>query len=407
MKTTLSTQTYLPPKKILQNYAKVLVNFALNSGAGVKPGEVVMCVVPDVAKPLALELQNAILKAGGHPLMHIIPTGFDKSFYTLANDDQLTFFPEPYLRERAALIDHQIGIIADTDPLELKSISPAKLMRSRNAKKAYRDWLTDKETRGKFTWTIALWGVPAKAQEVGLSEKAYWKEIIKACFLDEQDPITKWKEISRLQKEILIKLNALEIEYLEIKGPDVDLKVQLGADRIWMGGSGRNIPSFEFFTSPNWRGTEGWIKFNQPLYRYGNILKDIRLEFKNGLISKAYAKQGNKFLQEMIKTENANKIGEYSLTDKRMSRISHVMAETLFDENIGGPFGNTHLAIGMAYKDCYRGDQSSLSKEEWEEKGFNDSAEHTDIISTTDRTVTATLTNGEKKVIYKDGMFVV
>ena len=53
---------YQPSQKILQKYAQVLVNFALNSGKGVKSGEVVMCQVPDVAKPLALELQNAILK---------------------------------------------------------------------------------------------------------------------------------------------------------------------------------------------------------------------------------------------------------------------------------------------------------------------------------------------------------
>jgi aminopeptidase len=110
-------------------------------------------------------------------------------------------------------------------------------------------------------------------------------------------------------------------------------------------------------------------------------------------------------LEEMLKTKNASKMGEYSLTDKRMSRITHTMAETLYDENIGGPFGNTHLAIGMAYKDCYRGDASVVAENEWEEMGFNDSAEHTDIISTTDRTVTAVLTDGTEKVIYKDGMF--
>jgi aminopeptidase len=66
---------------------------------------------------------------------------------------------------------------------------------------------------------------------------------------------------------------------------------------------------------------------------------------------------------------------------------------------------NDYLAIGMAYKDCYRGDKSLVSKPEWEKMGYNDSAEHTDIISTTDRTVTATLTSGEKMVIYKDGRF--
>ena len=107
----------------------------------------------------------------------------------------------------------------------------------------------------------------------------------------------------------------------------------------------------------------------------------------------------------MLKSKNADKIGEFSLTDKRMSRISHVMAETLFDENIGGPFGNTHLAIGMAYRDAYQGEASLLTEVDWENLGYNDSAEHTDIISTTDRTVTAHLLNGNKKIIYRNGEF--
>lgn len=400
-------QPFVPSDLILQRYADVLVNFALNSGKGVKKGEVVECAVPDVAKPFALALQNTILKAGAHGMIRLIPTGFDKDFFNLANENQLKFFPVEYYKAKAALVDHQIGIIADVDPRELQDVPPAKMMATRNARKAYREWLTDKEVQGKFTWTLALWGVPAKAKEVGLSEEKYWDQIINACFLDKEDPIAEWKRVTKLQKDILKKLNALEIECVHLQGEDADLKIQLGADRIWMGGSGRNIPSFECFTSPNWRGTTGWVKFNQPLYRYGNVLKNIRLEFQNGLVSKAHAEVGNSLLQEMFKTENANKLGEYSLTDHRMSRITHVMAETLFDENIGGPQGNTHMAVGMAYKDCYRGDDATkLTKKDWEAKGFNDSAEHTDIISTTRRTVTATLTNGVEKVIYKDGEFV-
>ncbi|MEO8581170.1 MAG: aminopeptidase [Patescibacteria group bacterium] len=400
------TPSFSPSKTLIDRYADVLVNFALNSGKGLKKGEVVDCVVPDEAKPLALALQNAILKSGGHPMIRLIPTGFDKDYYTLANEAQLKFFPIEYYQQRAKLVDHQIGVIADVDPRELEHVDMAKIMMARNARKAYRDWLTEKELKGKFTWTIALWGVEAKAKEVGLTLEEYWKQISKACFLDKKDPIGEWQKIFVLQKAILKKINSMEIESVHVFGPDADIVIRLGADRAWFGGSGRNIPSFECFTSPDWRGTEGWIYFNQPLYRYGNVMRDIRLEFHNGLVSKAHAKVGNTLLQEMLKTPNANKLGEYSLTDKRMSRITHIMAETLFDENIGGPQGNTHLAIGMSYKDCFKGDASKLTKADWEKRGFNDSAEHTDIISTTPRTVTATLTNGVQKVIYKNGMFV-
>lgn len=396
---------YIPPKDILNKYAQVLVHFALGKDEGITKGEVVQCIVPDIAKPLALELQNEILKAGGHVLMRIVPTGFDKDFYALASEEQLTFFPEAHLKTRADLIDHSIGIIADVDPFELQNTDPKKIFQARDSKKKFRDWLNKKENNGKFTWTIALWGVEAKAQQVGLSLEDYWQQIISACFLDQDDPIANWRRVKQQQISVRNALNELSIEKVHITGQDADLWITLGPDRVWKGGADRNIPSFELFTSPDWRGTEGWIKFNQPLYRYGNHIDGIELRFTDGRVSYAHAQTNNKILQTMLESENADKIGEFSLTDKRFSRITHPMAETLYDENMGGEYGNTHIAIGMAYKDCYRGNPASLTEKEWSELGFNDSPEHTDIISTSNRTVTAFLSDGTDRVLYKDGQF--
>lgn len=398
-------KNYQPPKRVLEKYADVLVNFALNSGKGIRKDEVVQIAVPDIAKPLALELRNAVLKAGGHPMLRLIPTLFDKDFYKLANDKQLTFFPEKYLRARADLLSHQIGIIADVDPEELKEVDSKKIMKSRSAQYPFREWLFEKEHEGKFTWTVALWGTEAKAKIVGLTLDQYWQQIIKACFLDKADPIAQWRTLAKSQKEIQSKLNKLSIKFLKILGKDVNLTIALGPERRWNTGSGSNIPSFEHFTSPDWRGAEGWIRFNQPLYRFGNIVEGIELEFKNGQVSSAHAKKGEKVLIDMLAEKNADKVGEFSLTDKSFSRITHPMAETLFDENIGGPFGNMHIAMGMAYKDCYKGDPAAVSEQEWEKMGYNNSAVHTDIVSTTDREVVATLEDGRSLVIYKGGRF--
>ncbi len=107
----------------------------------------------------------------------------------------------------------------------------------------------------------------------------------------------------------------------------------------------------------------------------------------------------------MIATPGADRIGEFSMTDKRFSRITKFMAETLFDENMGGPQGNSHIALGSAYEDTYTGDVSKLSKKESAALGFNDSSVHTDIITTTRRTVTAHLKDGSKRLIYKDGQY--
>ena len=105
----------------------------------------------------------------------------------------------------------------------------------------------------------------------------------------------------------------------------------------------------------------------------------------------------------MIATEGADRIGEYSLTDSRLSKITHFMADTLFDENVGGPQGNTHLAVGLGLRQCYDGDATAVNEKAWERLGFNQSSIHTDIVSTTDRTVTAILKDGTEHVIYTGG----
>ena len=94
-------------------------------------------------------------------------------------------------------------------------------------------------------------------------------------------------------------MNSLPIEKLHVEGPDADLWITLGEKRQWQSGGGANIPSFEIFTSPDWRGTEGCIRFNQPVYADGNLIKGVELEFKKGKVVRSSAKQGEKFLREI------------------------------------------------------------------------------------------------------------
>jgi aminopeptidase len=402
--------TYTPPAEILERYASVLVNFALGGGRGVQPGEVVRVVAPESAKPLYAALNRAVWRAGGHVIGGYQPDDDDainlsRDFYELASDAQLDRFAKHYMRGLVDEMDHQVSVIAESDPHALDTVDPAKIMRRGKSMRELLDWRGEKENAGKFTWTLGLYGTPAMAEEAGMSQEEYWEQIVHACFLDYEDPLTEWREVGERLDRTRERLDALDIERLHVEGEDADLWISLGERRRWLGGRGRNIPSFEIFTSPDWRGTEGWIYCNQPLYRYGNLVKGIRLTFTGGRVTGASAKENERVLTEMIATEGADKVGEFSLTDRRFSRITRFMAHTLYDENVGGSYGNTHIAVGRAYQDAYAGDPSELSAEQWQELGFNDSTVHTDIVSTTDRTVTATLRGGEERVIYRDGEF--
>jgi aminopeptidase len=401
---------YKPSQKILENYANVLVNFALGSGKGIKKGEVVHLVVEEIAKPLYVELRRAIWKAGGHVISDYRASNdkdfnIDQDFYLYAEGHQLEFFPANYLKGILDEVDHSIFIDSETDIEALKNVDPKKVMLRGKIFKPWMEWRDRKENAGKFTWTLGLYGTEEMAKEAGMSLREYWGQIIKACFLDEKDPIVKWKNVYKELEEYRQKLNKMPIDRVHVEGKDVDLWIKIGEKRAWNGGSGRNIPSFELFTSPDWRGTNGWIKFNQPLYRYGNLIEGIELEFKDGVVVKSKATKNEKVLKEMIATEGADRVGEFSMTDKRFSRITKFMATTLFDENVGGEFGNTHIALGNSYHDCYAGNPGKVSKKSWEKMGYNNSSVHTDIISTSDRKITAFMKDGTEKVIFENGQY--
>jgi aminopeptidase len=401
---------YAPDRGILERYARLMVEFALGGGAGVKPGDVVRVQGSDAGKPLYLEACKAVWRAGAHVIHGYMPSddqsgGVQRSFFELASDEQLAFLPEAYLRGLVAQSDHSLYIDSPTNPRSLQGIDPAKQMLHRQSRRPALEWEQEKENRGEFSWAIALYGTPELAAEARMSVEEYWEEIVKACFLTDDDPVARWREVQVQIQTHRDRLNALEIDRIHVEGAEADLWITLGECRLWKEGVGANLPSFEIFTSPDWRGTEGWIRFSEPLYAFGSLIHGVELEFQRGRVSRAAAAENEHLLQEMISTENADRVGEFSLTDARLSPITRFMAETLYDENVGGPYGNTHIALGDAYKDTYDGDPAALSDEDWESLGFNHSVIHTDIVSTSDRTVTAVLRDGSERLIYADGRF--
>lgn len=399
---------YVPSDEILAKYADVMVNFALRNGKWIKKWDVVFVQISECAKPFYIPLQTAILKAGWHPIFQYFPDWVNRNFYENASDEQLGFAPLKYLQWRIDEITHNLYVVSESDLHELDGIEPSKIMQKIKASKAYREMRNKKERDWKFSWTICMYWTPAMAKEANMSEEEYWDQIIKACYLDEHDPVKKWQEANAMIQHKRDILNDMKIQYVHVVWPDEDLKVKIWSDRAWAAGSGCNIPSFEVFTSPDCRDVNWRIRINQPLYRYGSLVEWIELEFKDGFVVKASAKKNDNILQDMLKIEWMKQVGEFSLTDARTSKITKFMAETLFDENVWWQYGNTHIALGMWFDECFNWDKANLDDPEFKKSiWLNMSAEHVDIISTANRTVTATLEDGSEKIIYENGMFTI
>jgi len=285
-------------------------------------------------------------------------------------------------------------------------VDPRRIGTAAVARKFMRDIMDQREQTGEFGWTLCLYPTAAMAEAAGLSMDDFKAQVVKACFLDSDDPSAKWMEIFDEAEKVKAWLNALDIEHLRIESEHTDLIVVPGEQRRWLGVSGHNIPSFEIFLSPDWRGTEGVYYADQPSFRSGNFVEGVRLTFEKGVAVRTEAKTGGEFVaKQLTLDEGASRLGEFSLTDRRFSKISAFMANTLFDENFGGEQGNCHVAVGASYSDTFAGDQSTLDAARKEALGFNDSALHWDLVNTERKTVTATLKGGEELVIYRDGQF--
>ncbi len=391
----------------LVRYADILIwGMQKARSSPYEPGDIVMIRYDFLGRQLAEIVFEKLLEKGLHPIQRVnITPQMELSFFSKSNASQLAFIA-PGEEELMTELNGSISLLAPESLTHLQSINSELIGKAIVSRKKLRDILEELENQGKFGWTLCLLPTPALAENAGLDMQEYTQQIVKACYLDDQDPVQRWEEIYHNANKIKDYLNSMDIESLHLISDHCDLTVRLGQERQWVGISGHNIPSFEIFTSPDWRGTQGVYFMDQPSFRNGNLVKDLRLEFKDGLVSDVKAEKGQDFVINQIALDkNANKLGEFSLTDTRFSRIDKFMAHTLYDENFGGEFGNSHIALGASYAETYRSGGKNLDEKNKDELGFNDSALHWDLVNTEPKQVVARLKSGQERLIYENGHF--
>ncbi|MEI8252367.1 MAG: aminopeptidase [bacterium] len=96
-------------------------------------------------------------------------------------------------------------------------MDPKKLSSKMISHRPYFEKRIKKENEGKMTWTVALYATPAMAKEAKMTLEEYRNQIITACYLDQKDPIKKWKEIMKNIESVKNKLDKMKIERVHIK----------------------------------------------------------------------------------------------------------------------------------------------------------------------------------------------
>lgn len=395
-------------EKHLERYADVLLwGLKIARTGRFKKNEIVLIRYDKPAIRLAEIVYSKLLYMGLHPVQRLnLTTNMEQNFFKLSNNKQVVFQP-PGEKELFKNLNGSIFLYAPESITHLSGIDPKKIGNATVAKKYLRDILDKRDQEGIFGWTLCTYPTKEQARHAKLSLQEYTAQIVRACFLNKTSPVSHWKDIFKNLASIKKWLNNMKVNFYHIESENIDLEITPGEKRKWIGISGHNIPSFELFLSPDWRGTKGRYFANLPSFRSGNYVKDVRLEFKRGAAIKIEAEKGEDFVTKLLSMDSgANQIGEFSLTDKRFSKISRFMANTLFDENFGGRHGNCHVALGSSYSDTYDGDLQELTKKRKKKLGFNDSALHWDLINTEKKRVVAHLVSGNKVTIYENGKFI-
>jgi len=393
--------------KQLDKYAEILLwGVKTARTKPYKKNDIVMIQFDLPAITLAEILHEKLLGLGINPVLKLgLTVPMEKNFYKKADPNQLVF-QAPGTRELFESIHGAIYLHAPESLTHLKDIDPKRIAKALIARKPFRDILSRREEMGDFGWTLCTLPTRELAKQARLSFDEYTQQIVRACYLDARNPVKAWNSIYTQAQTIKRWLNSMKVNWYHIESRNIDLKITPGKQRRWIGISGHNIPSFELFFSPDWHGTEGIYVANQPSFRSGNYIKGVRLEFKKGSVVKIKAEKGEDFTRKQLSMDTgANKVGEFSLTDRRFSKIDKFMANTLFDENFGGPSGNCHIAVGSSYSDTYRGNPAELNHEKKKQLGFNDSALHWDLVNTEEKVVIAHLSSGQKVIIYEKGEF--
>ena len=230
--------------------------------------------------------------------------------------------------------------------------------------------------------------------------------------VDKEDPIKSWNEHLNELKNLSTKLTNLKITKMHYKNNlGTDLTVELPSDVIWNSAAGEedsnmlvNMPSYEIFTSPNYKKTSGIVYSAKPLIYGGGKIDEFYIEFKEGKVINYDAKQGKEILRQIIESdENSCYLGEVALVNNNspISNTNLVFGTTLFDEN-----ASCHLALGDSYPENMEGGLM-MDEEQLKANGANSSSIHVDFMfGSEDMEVVGIKPDGSEVAIFHNGNFV-
>jgi len=338
----------------IERWARTLVHYSLDA----KAGETVSIKATPLAEPLVGAIYRELLHVGATPLVLVELESLEEILLREGSDEQLRM-ASPLLALAAHRVDAQLTIASKSNTKDLSGIKPERIARRREANSKVARVLRGRERTKAYRWASTLYPTIGYAQDAEMSLSEFEEFVFDVCFLNDADPIARWKEISVQQQRLVDWL--VGHKHVRVKGDGTDLSLSI-ENRVFINSDGkRNFPSGEFFTGPVEHSVNGVIQFDIPSTYDGRAVEAIRLVFSEGKVVEASAHRGQDFLEQMLELDvGARYVGEFAFGNN--PHIYRSIKHTLFDEKMGGTI---HMALGNSYP---------------ETGGVNSSALHWDMV---------------------------
>ena len=357
--------------------AEVLVQYSVS----VQKGDLVSIQGTPAGEPLIVALCEAVLQAGGHPQVRMVPPQLTELLLKQGSDEQLRYV-SPLAQHEVETINKRIGVWSEINTRALTNTDAARQALLSAAREPILSRFMERAAKKELRWVGTLFPTQASAQDAGMSLSEYEEFVYGAGHLDKPDPVAVWREIAARQQEAVSLLNGkTRLRVQAANGTDLSFSVE---GRRWINCCGlSNFPDGEVFTSPVEETVEGWIRFSFPAVHLGHECDGVALRFEAGQVVEAQAQHGQEFLKQMLgQDEGARRVGEFAIGCNY--GVTSFTRNTLFDEKIGG---TVHLAVGASYP---------------ETGGCNKSGLHWDMVC--DMRQGGCIT-ADDEVIYQDGKF--
>ncbi|MBN2383902.1 aminopeptidase [bacterium] len=328
----------------LSKLARIITQYSTE----IQKSEKVLISGPPIAEPLILALYREVIRCGAHPTIIMEPPERLEIFYQEASEHQLDYVPVEriFIQQN---FDVTLKVSADTNLYNLASVDLDKVTRVQLARRELKRY--EKEN---LRWNVCIFPTNAFAQEAGMSLMEFEHLYFSACFANEEDPVSKWREVRARQDTWVKKLEGSKT--IHILGEDTDLFMSI-ENRIICNSWGRvNMPCGEIYTSPVEETVEGSIKFSYPVIFNGKQADDLVLKFKRGKVVEAKTRSGQEVIDSILAIDDgARQIGEIGIgTNFRLNRFTRNM---LLDEKMGG---TVHIALGDSYSETAGQNRSAI-----------------------------------------------